>query len=71
MTAAAIISPKGSCLETLPENKEMVTGTVRDAESIEVNVNANKYSFQAAIKDKRPVVARAGAINGNKIILKD
>ena len=69
-TVAAMISPKGSCLDISPVNKEMTTGTVRALGSMLVKVSANKYSFQAAIKDSKPVVTRAGVVRGKSILEK-
>lgn len=65
--APAMISPNGSCLAIFPVNNEMATGIVLACVSILVKVKANKYSFQAAIKAKSPVVTIAGAVSGINI----
>ena len=67
MIAPAMISPKGSCLAIEPEKREIATGIVLDCGAIDVNVSANRYSFQAAIKASNPVVTSAGAVKGNRI----
>jgi len=69
-TVAAIISPNGSCLAISPVNREITTGTVRAPGSMLVNVRAKRYSFHAAMKDKSPVVTKAGFVNGNRILEK-
>ena len=69
-TVAAMTSPKGSCRAISPVNREITTGTVRAPGSILVKVKAKRYSFQAAIKDNKPVVTKAGVVNGNRILEK-
>jgi hypothetical protein len=49
---------------TSPAKKAIVTGTVLASGLITEKVNANKYSFQEAIKAKSPVVTSAGAVSG-------
>ena len=67
-TAPAMISPKGTCLETLPVKSEIATGIVLAPGAIVVKVSAKMYSFQAAMKASSPDVTIAGAVSGNKII---
>src|SRR5699024_3680698 len=64
MTVAAEISPQG--IENSLVYIEIPTGTVRHLSSLLI-VNANKYSFKAAINARIPVVNTPGAANGNII----
>src|SRR5690349_2821379 len=63
MTEAAMMMPHGISYWLLPDSSAIATGTVR-VEFDEVNVRANRNSFQAAMKAKRPVVTSAGHISG-------
>jgi len=65
---AAMISPKGICIEYCDGKLAMITGSVRASGWIEVKVRANRYSFQAPMKASRPVVTSAGAVSGSMII---
>src|SRR5699024_12596356 len=65
MTVAAEISPQG--IENSLVYIEIPTGTVRHLSSLLI-VNANKYSFQAAINARIPVVNTPVAANGNIIL---
>src|SRR5699024_4723370 len=67
ITVAADISPYGR--ENSLVYIEIPTGTVRHLSSLLI-VKANKYSFQAAIKARIPVVNTPGAASG-KIILRN
>lgn len=68
MTAPAMISPNGTCLETDPLNREMATGIVLASGAIVVKVRAKIYSFHADMKASKPAVTSAGAVKGNNII---
>src|SRR5690625_7776127 len=67
MTVAAEISPHG--LENSLVYIDIPTGTVRQL-SLLLIVNANRYSFQAAIKTSIPVVNTPGPANGKIIFRK-
>jgi len=60
VTAAAMISPKGSWRDISPVNRAIETGMVRALGSMVVKVKANRYSLTAAMKARRPVVTSAG-----------
>jgi hypothetical protein len=63
MTEAAMMMPHGISYCEPPDSNAMATGTVRVSLD-EVNVRANRNSFQAPMKASRPVVTSAGHING-------
>src|ERR1700724_778675 len=62
----AIIDPQGCSKELLPLNCDSTTVTVFIV-SVTVKVRANKNSFQAAMKARRPVETKPGTVNGSKM----
>src|SRR5260221_14763014 len=65
---AAIISPNGSAWLTAPRKLAIATVTVCTDGLVTVNDEANRYSFQAAMKASSPVVTRAGVVSGSHTI---